>query len=212
MTSLCEVKMNGDKFMKNIIFDIGNVLLNFQPDAYLDKYYDKQTKEDLMMIIFSSDEWELLDLGNLMIDDVIDVLCGRYPHYKEEITFVLKTWTNMLTPIKENVDIVYKLKEKGYKLYLLSNFHYEAIQTMFDKYDFFNLFDGEVISGFEHMMKPNYKIFELLLDRYDLKASECLFIDDMAGNIAIAHTCGIDGIHLGLDVVLEGELKKRNII
>ena len=108
--------------MKNIIFDIGNVLLSFQPERFLKQYYDEKTMGDLLTIIFCSDEWLELDLGNLTIDETINIFSKRNPHYKEEIYFILKHWTEMMTPIQENVDIAYKLKEKGYSLYILSNY------------------------------------------------------------------------------------------
>ena len=161
--------------MKNIIFDIGNVLLSFQPERFLKQYYDEKTMGDLLTIIFCSDEWLELDLGNLTIDETINIFSKRNPHYKEEIYFILKHWTEMMTPIQENVDIAYKLKEKGYSLYILSNFHEEAIKEMYNKYPFFTIFDGGVISAYEHMIKPNPKFYQILLDRYHLDHSR-LFI------------------------------------
>lgn len=198
--------------MKNIIFDIGNVLLSFQPEQFLKQYYDEQTIGDLFTIIFCSDEWLELDLGNLTINEAIDIFSKRNPHYKEEIRFVLKNWTKMMTPIQQNVDIAYKLKEKGYSLYILSNFHDEAIKEMYNKYPFFTIFDGGVISAYEHMIKPNPKFYQILLDRYHLNPHECLFIDDMLANITIASIFGITGIHLNYNKNLKEELQKLNIL
>lgn len=198
--------------MKNIIFDIGNVLLSFQPEQFLKQYYDEQTIGDLFTIIFCSDEWLELDLGNLTINEAIDIFSKRNPHYKEEIRFVLKNWTKMMTPIQQNVDIAYKLKEKGYSLYILSNFHDEAIKEMYNKYPFFHIFDGGVISAYEHMIKPNPKFYQILLDRYHLDPHECIFIDDMLANITIASIFGITGIHLNYNKDLNEELMKLNIL
>lgn len=198
--------------MKNIIFDIGNVLLSFQPERFLKQYYDEKTMGDLLTIIFCSDEWLELDLGNLTIDETINIFSKRNPHYKEEIYFILKHWTEMMTPIQENVDIAYKLKEKGYSLYILSNFHEEAIKEMYNKYPFFTIFDGGVISAYEHMIKPNPKFYQILLDRYHLNPHECLFIDDMLANVTIAHRLGISSIHLNYNKDLKEELMKLNIL
>ena len=164
--------------MKNIIFDIGNVLLSFHPEEFLSQYYDKKVMGDLMTIIFCSDDWIQLDLGNITIEEIASKLAYEHPDYHDEIIFILKNWTKMMLPIKENVEILYQLKDKGYPLYILSNFHSEAIQEMFDKYDFFQLFDGKVISAYEHTIKPSYKIYQILLDRYHLIADESLFIVD----------------------------------
>ena len=198
--------------MKNIIFDIGNVLLSFHPYKYLNQYYDEETVCDLMTIIFSDDEWLKLDLGNILIKDAIETLTHKHPQYKKEITFVLENWTDMLLPVQKNVEIVQELKDAGYHLYLLSNFHIEAFQLMSKKYDFFKLFDGQVVSGFEHIIKPQEEIYELLLKRYQLKREECLFIDDMLGNIYIAEELGIQGLYLGYMVDLKNELIKLNIL
>lgn len=198
--------------MKNIIFDIGNVLLSFQPEEFLSQYYDEDIMGDLMTIIFCSQEWIELDLGTMLIDEVIDKLTLSHPHYHEDITFVLKNWTQMLQPIQENIKIAYQLKEKGYSLYLLSNFHIEAIQQMFDQYDFFHIFDGQVISGFEHIVKPDLQIYKTLLERYHLEAQESLFIDDILSYTNAAELVGIQGLHLGYQKNLEEELKNINVL
>lgn len=98
--------------MKNIIFDIGNILLSFQPELYLEKHFSPPQMGDLMMIIFASDEWVELDMGTMMIQDAIDSLTLKHPHYHDEIISVLENWTQMLIPITENVEIAYELKRK----------------------------------------------------------------------------------------------------
>lgn len=198
--------------MKNIIFDIGNVLLSFHPEEFLSQYYDKKTMEDLMTIIFCSDDWIQLDLGHMTITKVAEKLAYEYPHYQDEITFVLENWTKMMLPIEKNIDIVYQLKEKGYSLYILSNFHKEAIEEMFQKYHFFGLFDGKVISAYEHIIKPSYKIYQLLLDRYHLNAHESLFIDDSLANVFIGQDIGINGIQFKFDTDLKKELKNIGVL
>ena len=198
--------------MKNIIFDVGNVLLSFHPHEYLSQYYDEDTVCDLMTYIFSDDEWLELDLGNMMIKDAIASLTSKHPDYTDKITFVLQNWTDMLEPIQEHIDILYLLKEKGYNLYLLSNFHKEAFEMMKEKYDFLNIFDGYVVSGFEHIIKPQKEIYERLVHRYDLKKEDCLFIDDMLGNIYASENLGIQGLYLGYHVDLKQELIKKGIL
>lgn len=198
--------------MKNIIFDLGNVLLRFHPEEYLSQYYDQKTMEDLMVIIFCSNEWIELDLGNLMIQDVIDIFVRRHPQYKKEITFVLNNWTDMMSPIQEHVQIIKELKEKGYKLYILSNFHKEAFESMKTKYSFFSLFDGGIVSAYVHVIKPDDKIYKLLLNKHHLNAEDCLFIDDSLANINASERNGIHGIHLRFDGDLRKELKDRNIL
>ena len=198
--------------MKNIIFDLGNVLFQFHPEEFLSYFFDKTTIEDLMVIIFCSDEWLELDLGNMTIPEVIDIFASRNPQYKKEITFVLNNWSAMLIPIEKNVKILRQLKEMGYPLYILSNFHKEAFETMYQKHDFLHLFDGGIVSAYEHIIKPDERIYQLLLDRYHLNKEDCLFIDDSLTNIHIAGDLGIAGIHLQFGVDLKEELKKKEFI
>lgn len=198
--------------MKNIIFDIGNILLSFQPELYLEKHFSPSKMGDLMMIIFASDEWVELDMGTMMIQDAIDSLTLKHPHYHDEIISVLENWTQMLIPITENVEMAYELKKKGYHLYLLSNFHKEAIQTMYQQYNFFNIFEGGVISAEEKVVKPDEEIYTILLERYHLNPKESLFIDDSLANIRAANRLGIQGIHLPYLANLKEELKKIGLI
>lgn len=198
--------------MKNIIFDIGNVLLEFKPFEFLLKHYDEKTMEDLMVIIFSSDEWIEMDLGTMSVSEVKSRFIHRNPQYEKEIHYVLDHWSEMLTPLHENVQFVKILKEKGYKLYLLSNFPIVAFKEVFHKYDFFRYFDGMIISAYEHVIKPDEKIYKLLLERYQLDPHECLFIDDMEGNVQAADELGIQTICLSYKVNLENELKAIGLI
>lgn len=198
--------------MKNIIFDLGNVLLRFEPEEFLSKYYDNNTLEDLMVIIFCSEQWDMLDLGSISIEDIINVFNQEYPRYSKEMSFVLNNWTEMLSPMEDNIKLLYELKKMGYSLYILSNFHNDSFNIIKNKYQFFSLFNGGVISGFEHVTKPNIKIYDILLKRYGLNPGECLFIDDSFSNIEMANEIGIDGIHLKYGVSLEKELLRKGII
>ena len=198
--------------MKNIIFDIGNVLLDFQPEEYLLQYFDKTVMGDLMTIVFSSDEWIELDMGTMMLPEVMQSLTTRHPHYHDEIIFFLKNWTNMMVPIQQTVDILYELKDKHYQLYILSNFSTEAIDILYQRYSFFNLFDVAVISSQEKLVKPEEKIYQVLLDRYSLIPQESVFIDDLLSNVSTAERLGIHGIYLPYQKDLKTELMKMNIL
>lgn len=198
--------------MRNIIFDIGNVLLDFRPEEYLMQYFNQLVMGDLMTIVFSSDEWIDLDLGAMTLQEAIKSLSLRHPHYHDELVFFLENWTHMMTPIQETIDIVYELKNKGYALYLLSNFSIEAIDILSKRYSFFQLFDGAVISAKEHLAKPEEAIYQLLLNRYHLIPEECVFIDDLLSNVNTAERLGIYGIYLPCQISLRKELEKINVL
>lgn len=198
--------------MKHIIFDIGNVLLAFQPQAFLQKHFAPSVVDDLMAMVFGSAEWEALDMGTMMTNDAILALANKHPRCRDEIAFVLENWTHMLTPLEQNVAIAQELKRSGYALYLLSNFHKEAWETVLARYDFFRLFDGRVISCYEHCTKPDPKIYRLLLKRYQLHAGDSLFIDDMPANIQAAEAAGLHGLCLPYGADLRAALQTRGLL
>lgn len=198
--------------MKNIIFDIGNVLLDFQPEEYLLQHFSESVMGDLMTIVFSSDEWIDLDLGTITLKEAIKSLTLRHPHYHDELVFFLENWTHMMIPIQDTIDIVYELKNKGYALYLLSNFSTDGIEILFKRYDFFELFDGAVISSKEKLVKPEEKIYQVLLDRYSLNPSESVFIDDLLANVNTAKRLSMHSIYLPYQTDLRNELIKMNIL
>ena len=198
--------------IKNIIFDIGNVLLSFSPIPYLNQYYNPIFSNRLSDIIFKSDEWIELDKGTILIKDAIASLSKKHPYYVVEINYILTHWTDMLTPINENVELLSTLKEKGYNLYLLSNFHIEAFDTVTKQNDFFSYFDGGVVSGHIQMLKPDPSIYKTLINKYNLKNEECLFVDDCLDNIIEARNQNIQGIHLPVGTSLYHQLKLHDLI
>ena len=90
--------------------------------------------------------------------------------------------------------------------------HKKTFEEMKKKHDFLDLFDGGIVSAYEHIIKPDERIYKLILERYHLKAEECLFIDDSLTNIHVAQHLGIDGIHLKYGTDLNEELTKKHIL
>ena len=198
--------------MKHIIFDIGNVLLSFHPKAYLLSHFSAPTAEALMSIVFESEQWVELDRGTLSYAQAIALLSEKHPAYAAEIAYVLQHWTQLMAPMARNVALAEQLKANGYSLYLLSNFHREAFEILFEKYAFFSLFDGRIVSAYEHCLKPEPAIYRRLLARYGLHAQDCVFIDDTAVNIRAAECLGICGIHLPYGADLTPALKNLALI
>ena len=165
--------------IKNIIFDLGNVIIKGSNVKTLMHFTnDEKVAKDLIQYIFKTEEWKLLDLGNISKEEAIIRMQEKAPkEYAKLIEEVMNRRCEYLIVNKDTIEVAKKLKEKGYHIYVLSNmaaFTYEYFQEI----DFFKLCDGIMISAYEHLVKPDEKIFMTLLDRYQLSPEECLFIDD----------------------------------
>lgn len=181
--------------MKNIVFDIGNVLLDFHPQKFLKGLgFEKNIEERLYKLIFLSDEWNELDRGSIDYEIAEKIFKTKAPDLKNEISIVLDKWHEMLTPIKPNVDLLKSLKDYGYNIYYLSNFQKDIYEKMYHKYDFLRIGNGGVISYQVNTLKPDHFIYTILLSKYNLNPNETLFIDDNLDNIEEAKKIGFHSI------------------
>jgi FMN phosphatase YigB (HAD superfamily) len=181
--------------IRNIIFDLGNVLISFNPDDYLDKIgYASAVKNIIISDIFKSREWELLDNGSITVAEAIKKISARSSLKQEEIASIFNLRTKIMYPINRNIKLLPGLKKRGFNLYFLSNFPEDIFDEVFQGYEFFKLFDGGIISSKVKYSKPDIKIFEILINKYSLDEKECLFIDDIELNARAANSLGIKSI------------------
>ncbi|WP_138204545.1 HAD family hydrolase [Haloimpatiens lingqiaonensis] len=182
--------------IRNIVFDIGNVLLKFDPKAYLTKKFNDEEKvEKILELVFRSDEWLMLDRGTITETEAIKILSERHAFYSESIKDAFNGWYDLLTPMEDTIEILKQLKEKGINNYYLSNFHHLAFEYVTEKNEFFKLFQGGIVSYKEKLLKPEKEIYMRLLEEYNLKTEETIFIDDTLDNIQGAASVGIHTIH-----------------
>ena len=166
--------------IKNIIFDLMNVIIKKDSNikTLMNFTNDANKAEDLQKYIYKTEEWKLLDLGNISHEQAIKEMQRKAPkEHSDLIKEVMNNRCQYVTVNEGTVKIAKSLKEKGYHIYVLSNMS-EFAYTYFKDIDFFKLCDGIMISAYEHLVKPDEKIFMTLLDRYGLKPEECLFVDD----------------------------------
>jgi len=183
--------------IKNIIFDLGNVLISFKPSDYLDKTgYTPEFKNIVLNDIFKSPEWELLDNGTITISEAIEKISAHSSLKREQIACVFNLRVKIMHPIDGNINLLPGLKERGFRLYFLSNFPEDIFDDVFQGYDFFKCFDGGIISSKVKCSKPDIRIFKILMDRYSLCAEDCLFIDDIELNAISASSLGMKSIHV----------------
>ena len=184
--------------IKNVIFDLGNVLIDFHPLEYIKSLgYDNDKALEILNSTIKDEIWNDMDRGIYQTkEEYIKAFCLKYPHLKEDITnFLSGPWMeNVIIPIKENQKMIELVKQKGLKYYILSNYPKDAFAYTHDICPFIRNADGMLISYSVLKVKPEKEIYLSLLDRYNLKAEECLFIDDLTANIKGAESVGIKGI------------------
>ncbi len=196
-----------------IIFDLGGVLIDWSPKYLYKKIFkDEAEMEDFLQKICTADWNEEQDAGRSLQEATV-LLVKEYPEHQENIRAYYSRWHEMLRgAIDGTVEILRKMKEsKRFKLYALTNWSAETFPIAQKQYDFLNWFDGVVVSGTEKMRKPVPEFYRLLLKRYNIKATETLFIDDNKRNTDAAQQVGIDSIVFETPEKLIEELQLRGI-
>jgi 2-haloacid dehalogenase len=199
--------------INTIIFDLGAVLVDWNPHyLYRNLFTDEQEMKDFLANITTPDWNEEQDAGR-SLQEGTELLVLQHPHHEANIRAFYGRWEEMLgDAIEGSVEIFKQLKDSGnYKIYALTNWSAETFPVALQRYDFLNWFDGVVVSGAEKMRKPTPAFYQLLLDRYSVKAAEALFIDDNLRNVLAAEKLGIKSIHFSSAEQLKSELIELKI-
>jgi putative hydrolase of the HAD superfamily len=179
----------------NIIFDLGGVVFEWKPRSILEGYYaDPQTREAMLEALFRHTDWLHLDRGTLTENDLLANVERRTGRPKAELEGLFVAIRDSLLPKADTVALIERLAERQLPLYCLSNMSGSTFKHLQEKHAFWTAFRGIVISGEIQMMKPEPEIFEYLLQRYGLSASETMFIDDNLPNIEAAQALGLNTI------------------
>ena len=191
--------------IKNFVFDVGDVLAAFRVKDYLrDLGFDEELVELLANGMVFTEFWHELDLGTKTQADGIRIFTEKYPQYRDEI---LKFWDNIEFIVEEYdyaPGLIQMLKDKGYGVYILSNYPVETAELHWPKFKFLPLTDGHIISAYEHITKPDEGIYRLLEERFGIDLTECVFVDDRQINIDAANKLGMDAILFeGYDKLIE---------
>jgi len=197
-----------------IIFDFGNVLLEWDPRYVYQRYFpnDPEAMERFLREVNFAD-WNLQQDKGRPFREGVAVLSRKFPHYAELIQAYHDNWIDSLGAAFEGtIEIMKKLKRAGYPLFGLSNWSAETFPFAREKFDFFSLLDDFVISGEVGHVKPDPEIYHILLEKIGRPAAECLFIDDAAANIAQAQTLGFQTIHFQSPHQLEIRLQELKIL
>lgn len=182
--------------VKNIVFDIGNVLATFKPKDFLMDIFKDAKLADQFFEVFFTKLWHEYDQGLYTKEQMIQKGLQKMPDQKEKIKNMMDIWTSYVVGIQKNIDLIHIYQKKGYKVYILSNIPEDSYIYLKEHYNFIDQVDGGIYSYQHKLIKPDVKIFEVLLDQYDLKANECIFIDDKKENIRAAERLGFYTIWL----------------
>lgn len=195
--------------VKNIVFDLGNVLLKFNPERIITEYvHNKKIKEQIYGNIFDSKEWVMLDKGKISSHYATKKFIQKMPDHENIIREIMDSWDDYLNPIDKNLEVLKNLYKRSYNLYVLSNFHKDAFEKVSNKYDFFDYFTGMIISYQEETIKPEKKIYQILINRFNLAPRETLFIDDNVQNIKQAQKMGFKTIYFDDNINLSKSISE----
>jgi 2-haloacid dehalogenase len=200
--------------INTVIFDLGGVLIDWNPEYLYRKLFVNEQEVKRFLADICTPDWNEEQDAGRSLKEGTDLLVAQHPEQEENIRAFYGRWEEMLGgAIEGTVDLFKQLKQSGkYKIYALTNWSEETFVIAKREYDFLGWFDGIVVSGTEKTRKPSAQFYQILLDRYQVKPQEALFIDDNHRNIVAAEQLGIKSIHFKSAVQLEAELKQLSVL
>ncbi|MCQ2202083.1 MAG: HAD family phosphatase [Bacteroidales bacterium] len=181
--------------IKNLIFDFGKVLVDYDFEAFFHKYIpDEERCRAFIPILCNEEVQQMLDREERPFEVIMDEILEKNKEFEPELRMFCEHYPEIVTGEMAGMrDLLCRLKSEGYKLYGLSNWCSKVYVTM-AQYEIFNLLDGYVISSEEKYIKPEAEIYHRLFAKFNLKPEECIFADDKEENIEGGRRVGMDGI------------------
>lgn len=177
--------------IKNIVFDIGNVLVDFGWKAFFEGFgYSEEITNRIAKATVMSDAWNEYDRGVLTEEEIVEGFIKNDPGIEKELKEVCRDFHGLLVQFEYTKGWIKYLQNEGFKVYALSNMSYKATKECDDALNFLPMLDGYILSCDVKLIKPDKAIYDLLLETYGLKASECVFFDDTLKNVEAARACG----------------------
>jgi 2-haloacid dehalogenase len=202
------------KKFDTVIFDLGGVLIDWNPDYVYKTIFNDETKMREFYSEICTSEWNEEQDAGRGLKEATEELVARYPHEEKNIRAYYDRWEEMLKgEIEGTVQVLEKLKDReDLKLYALTNWSHETFPVALKRFEFLQWFHGRLVSGEEKMRKPFVEIYELLLKRYHINADTAVYIDDNERNLKPARELGLQSIHFKSPHQLEEELKNLGIL
>jgi len=202
-----------NRSIDTIIFDLGGVLIDWNPRYVYRKIFKSEEEIEWFLENVTTPDWNENQDAGYPLHKATEELVAKHPEWEPEIKAYYGRWLEMLGgQIHETVEILQQLKHTGkYRLYALTNWSAETFPHALERFEFFKLFEGVVVSGEEKMRKPSAEFYKIILDRYRLDPSTTVFIDDSLRNVKGAEAIGITGIHFHNPSQLKEELRRLGI-
>lgn len=198
--------------IRNIIFDIGNVLTDFRWKEFLeDRGFDEKMIKRIAEASILSPLWNEFDRGEWSSEELMAAFVANDPEIEEQLHEAYDDIKGMVTRRDYAIPWLEELKAKGYHVYYLSNFSEKAFYECADALDFLSHMEGGILSYQDKAIKPDPIIYQLLLDRYGLTAEESVFLDDTLKNVEAAQKMGIKGIHFTTKEAAEEQLRALGV-
>ncbi len=196
-----------------VVFDLGGVLIDWNPRHLYRKLFADETAMETFLTTVCTQEWNERQDAGRTFTEAAAVLCAQHPHHAQLIeAFGVRFDEMMKGPIEGSVTILRTLHERGVPLYALSNWSHETFPMAQRRFEFLKLFRGMVISGEVGVIKPDPRIFRILLERHRIEPGEAIYIDDNPRNAEAARAFGIHGIHFTDPAKLQRELEDLRLL
>ncbi len=182
--------------IRTIIFDIGNVLVGFEWREFFKKFgYSEEIFDRICKATMGSGTWAEYDRGAMSDEEILDAFIKNDPGIEQELRETLANINGMVVKYDYAIPWIKELKEKGYRVLVLSNFAERVLDDCKEAMDFMEYVDGGILSYQYKVIKPEPEIYQLLIDKYELDPKECVFLDDMKKNLEGAEAFGMQTIH-----------------
>ena len=193
--------------IKNIVFDVGEVLVDWNPRYLYRKIFDDEGEMEQFLENVCTWEWNIRQDSGYPWDKALQEKIAEFPQYEAEILAYKSRWPEMVAGIVQgSADMLLRLKAAGYGIFAITNYNEETFALSQELWPVLAEFEGVIVSGEEKCVKPDPKIYRLLFERYDLNPEECVFIDDRLDNVQGAEKQGMRAIHFKDPVQTKKEL------
>lgn len=181
--------------IRDVVFDLGNVIITFEPHKFLDRVLNDPKKKEAVMDVFFPELWDQYDRGVYTIEQMVQFGTEKYPQNEDAFRAMMTQWPQQLVPLEASFELVRWLKDNGYRVFVLSNLSEQGYDALKNQFDLIPFLDGGVYSYEHQIIKPDPRIYQILMEQYDIDPTQALFVDDRIENVEAAKQLGFTTIH-----------------